>query len=73
MLTNPRKLHRFLVPFVALPLIITASTGTVFSLLERRAVDADWLLEIHKGHFDPLNLTPYDYDVYSLILSASAC
>lgn len=56
---NSRKLHRSLVPFAALPLIITAITGTLFSILESRGVDADWLLKIHAGHFGPINLTPY--------------
>lgn len=59
MLKNPRKLHRSIVPFAALPLILTAITGTIFSILDSRGVQADWLLEIHTGHFGPINLTPY--------------
>ena len=56
---NPRTLHRALVPFAAFPLVLTAITGVVFSILDKRGVEADWLLEIHTGHYGPVNLQPY--------------
>ncbi len=59
MFRNPRALHRALVPFAALPLIATAITGVIFSILGQRGVEADWLLEIHTGHYGPINLQPY--------------
>jgi hypothetical protein len=45
--------------FAALPLILTASTGILFSILDKQDIKADWLLEIHTGHFGPINLQPY--------------
>ena len=54
-----RSIHRSLVPFAALPLIITAISGVVFSVLDERGVDADWLLQIHTGHYGLINLQPY--------------
>lgn len=59
MFKSSRALHRALVPFAAVPLIITAISGVVFSVLDQRGVDADWLLEIHTGHYGPINLQPY--------------
>lgn len=59
MLKASRKIHRNLVPFAALPLIVTAITGVVYSLLDERGVEADWLLQIHTGHYGPINLQPY--------------
>ena len=59
MFKTSRNIHRTLVPFAALPLIITAITGVIFSVLDERGVDADWLLQIHTGHFGPINLQPY--------------
>jgi uncharacterized iron-regulated membrane protein len=59
MFKNPRHLHRSLVPIAALPLILTAITGVIFSVLEQKGVEADWLLQIHIGHYGPINLQPY--------------
>lgn len=59
MLKNPRHLHRSLVPIAALPLILTAISGVIFSLLDQKGIEADWLLEIHTGHYGPINLQPY--------------
>jgi uncharacterized iron-regulated membrane protein len=59
MLKKSRSLHRALVPFAALPLILTAISGVVFSVLDKQGVEADWLLEIHTGHYGPINLQPY--------------
>lgn len=62
--TRFRRLHRLLVPLAAAPLLLTAASGSLYSLLLERGVDAFWLLKIHTGRFGPLNLQPY----YSLLL-----
>jgi hypothetical protein len=61
---KPRNLHRFLVPIAAMPLLITAASGSIYSLLLERGIDAFWLLKIHAGKFGPINLQPY----YSILL-----
>ena len=61
-----RKLHRWLVPIAALPLLITASTGSVYSLLLEQGIDAFWLLKLHTGQFGWINLQP----VYPILLGA---
>lgn len=59
-----RRLHRLLVPLAAAPLLLTAASGSLYSVLLERGVDAFWLLRIHTGRFGPLNLQPY----YSVLL-----
>ena len=59
-----RKVHRWLVPIAAVPLLITASTGSLYSLLLEQDIDAFWLLKIHTGNFGVLNLQP----VYPMLL-----
>ena len=59
-----RKVHRWLVPIAAVPLLITASTGSLYSLLLEQGIDAFWLLKIHTGDFGVLNLQPF----YPLLL-----
>ena len=59
-----RRIHRWLVPLAALPLLITASTGSLYSLLLEQGVDAFWLLKLHTGSFGLLNLQP----VYPILL-----
>lgn len=59
-----RRLHRLLVPLAAAPLLLTAASGSLYSLLLEQGVDAFWLLWIHTGRFGPLNLQPY----YSVLL-----
>jgi len=54
-----RQLHRWVVPIAAAPLLLTAATGSLYSLLLDRGIDAFWLLKIHSGRFGPLNLQPY--------------
>ena len=54
-----RKVHRWLVPIAALPLLITAGTGSLYSLLLEHEIDAFWLLKIHTGNFGVLNLQPF--------------
>lgn len=59
-----RTLHRWVVPIAAAPLLLTAATGSLYSLLLERGIDAFWLLKIHSGRFGPLNLQPF----YSALL-----
>ena len=51
-----RRVHRWLVPLAAVPLLLTAITGSLYSFLLEQGVDAFWLLKIHKGQFGWLNL-----------------
>jgi hypothetical protein len=59
-----RRLHRWIVPIAATPLLLTALSGSLYSLLLERGIDAFWLLKIHTGRFGPLNLQPF----YSILL-----
>ncbi len=59
-----RRIHRALVPIAALPLIITALSGSIYGLLLENNVEAIWLLKIHTGNFGIINLQPY----YSAII-----
>ena len=59
-----RRLHRLLVPLATAPLLLTAASGSLYSLLLEQGIDAFWLLKIHTGRFGPLNLQPY----YSILL-----
>lgn len=63
-LSRWRQLHRWVVPIAAAPLLLTAATGSLYSLLLEQGVDAFWLLKIHSGRFGPLNLQPF----YSALL-----
>ena len=63
-MSRARRLHRLLVPLAAAPLLLTAASGSLYSLLLEQGVDAFWLLKIHTGRFGPLNLQPY----YSILL-----
>jgi hypothetical protein len=59
-----RRIHRLVVPIAAAPLLLTAASGSLYSLLLEQGMDAFWLLKIHTGKFGPINLQPY----YSLLL-----
>ena len=59
-----RRIHRLLVPIAAAPLLITAGTGSLYSLLLEQNIDAFWLLKLHTGQFGWLNLQP----VYPILL-----
>jgi len=54
-----RRVHRWLVPLAAAPLLMTASTGSLYSLLLERNIDAFWLLKLHTGQFGWLNMQPF--------------
>ena len=59
-----RRLHRWLVPIAAAPLLLTAGSGSLYSLLLEQHIDAFWLLKIHTGNFGAINLQP----IYSVML-----
>ena len=59
-----RRIHRWLVPTAAGPLLISAGTGSLYSLLLEQNIDAFWLLKLHTGQFGWLNLQP----VYPILL-----
>ena len=61
-----RRAHPLVVPLAAAPLLLTAASGSLYSLLLERGIDAFWLIKIHTGRFGPINLQPY----YSLLLGA---
>ena len=53
-----KKLHSFVAPIVIVPIILTLITGSVYQLfdLAGNGDSVDWLLDLHKGHFGPVNL-----------------
>ncbi|NEP19641.1 MAG: PepSY domain-containing protein [Leptolyngbya sp. SIO4C1] len=53
-----RQTHRVLAPVMALPLLITLTTGILFQLAANSGQMSEylWLLDIHRGHFGQLNL-----------------
>ena len=53
-----RRVHRCLVLIAAAPLLITAGTGSLYSLLLEQNIDAFWLLKLHTGKFGWFNLQP---------------
>jgi len=59
-----RQLHRLVVPLAAVPLLLTAASGSLYSVLLELGIDAFWLIKIHTGRFGPINLQPY----YSMLL-----
>ncbi|MFN6131529.1 MAG: hypothetical protein ACK46L_01235 [Synechococcaceae cyanobacterium] len=59
-----RRAHRVVVPLAAAPLLLTAASGSLYSLLLEQGIDAFWLVKIHTGRFGLINLQPY----YSLLL-----
>ena len=53
-----RQLHRSLVPFMVIPLLLTLTTGMSFQFasIAGRASDFLWLLDLHRGKVGPINL-----------------
>ena len=54
------RINRWVVPLAAAPLLITASSGSLYSLLLERGIDVFWLLKLHTGDFGLINLQPVD-------------
>jgi uncharacterized iron-regulated membrane protein len=59
-----RRMHRTLVPLAAVPLLLTALSGSLYGALSARGIDAFWLMKLHTGNFGAINLQPY----YSTVL-----
>lgn len=53
-----RQLHRALVPFMVMPLLLTLTTGLLFqfAVMSDRTDDFLWLLDLHRGKFGQINL-----------------
>lgn len=64
---NPRKVHRFLVPICALPLIITSPSGSLYGSLIEKDIEVTWLLKMHTGNFGFVNLQPYYSSILGLL------
>ncbi len=58
------RVHRSLVPLAAVPIMLTALSGTLYGALSARQIEAFWLMKLHTGNFGMVNLQPW----YSLIL-----
>jgi hypothetical protein len=56
---NFRKTHRFLVPIAAVPIMLTAMTGSLYPIFASLDMKADWLMDIHTGHFGVINLQSF--------------
>jgi uncharacterized iron-regulated membrane protein len=54
-----RQLHRAIAPIMALPLLLTAITGSIYQIADLLGNDAKWILEIHKGNFGILKLESF--------------
>ena len=59
-----RRVHRGLVPLAAVPLLLTALSGSLYGALSARGIEAFWLMKPHTGNFGAVNLQPY----YSTVL-----
>jgi len=69
-----RRVHRWLVPIAAAPLLLTAISGSLYSILLEQGIDAFWLLKIHTGRFGWLNLQsfyPALLGVLTIVITAS--
>ena len=65
---NKRKMHRKVASISAIPLIITITSGTLYSFLQPIGVDAFWLIKWHTGNFGIFNLQPF----YSIFLGIAS-
>lgn len=57
-LQKNKKLHAFVAPIMIIPIVLTLVTGSIYQAfdLTGNGGRVDWLLNIHKGHFGPVNL-----------------
>ncbi len=52
-----RQIHRALAPILALPLVVTVVTGSLYQIARlNQNFDYYWLIQIHKGQWGPLDL-----------------
>tara|TARA_Y100000991_G_scaffold190678_1_gene157223 strand:- start:168 stop:428 length:261 start_codon:yes stop_codon:yes gene_type:complete len=65
---SKRKIHRKVTTISAIPLLITITTGTLYSFLQPLEIDAFWLIKWHTGNFGIINLQPF----YSIFLGITS-
>ena len=53
-----KKFHSLVAPIVIVPIILTLVTGSIYQVFDLmgNGGSVDWLLNVHKGHFGPVNL-----------------
>lgn len=61
------RVHRSLVPLAALPLLLTALSGSLYGALSAQGIEAFWLMKLHTGNFGLLNLQPWYSSVLALL------
>jgi hypothetical protein len=59
--------HRSLVPLAALPLLLTALSGSLYGALSAQGIEAFWLMKLHTGNFGLLNLQPWYSSILALL------
>jgi hypothetical protein len=59
-----RRWHRKLVALIAMPLLLTIISGSIFAILKPMGIYPLWLIRIHTGNFGIINLQP----IYSPVL-----
>lgn len=62
-----RRVHRSLVPLAALPLLLTALSGSLYSTLSAQGIEAFWLMKLHTGNFGLVNLQPWYSPILALL------
>ncbi len=48
--------HRRIAVFLAIPLLLTILSGSIYSILLAVGIDAFWLIKLHTGNFGVINL-----------------
>jgi hypothetical protein len=62
-----RRVHRNLVPLAALPLLLTALSGSLYGTLSAQGIEAFWLMKLHTGNFGLVNLQPWYSPILALL------
>ena len=62
-----RRVHRSLVPLAALPLLLTALSGSLYGTLSAQGIEAFWLMKLHTGNFGLINLQPWYSPILALL------
>ena len=62
-----RRVHRRLVPLAALPLLLTALSGSLYGTLSAQGIEAFWLMKLHTGNFGLVNLQPWYSPILALL------
>ena len=65
---NKRKIHRKVAAISAIPLLITITSGTIYSFLQPLGIDSFWLIKWHTGNFGIVNFQPF----YSILLGITS-